>query len=64
LHSYKWEFDGDMYLGDGIKVGYLRQEPQLDDGETVMENVMAGVAAVQADLDEFGRISMEMADPE
>lgn len=58
------QFDGEFHLDDGIKVGYLQQEPSLSDGETVMENVMAGVAGIQADLDEFARISQEMAEPD
>lgn len=58
------KFDGEFHLDDGVKVGYLQQEPSLADGETVMENVMAGVAAVQADLDEFARVSQEMAEPD
>lgn len=58
------QFDGEFHLDDGIKVGYLQQEPSLNDGETVRENVMAGVAGIQADLDEFARVSHEMAEPD
>ena len=58
------EFDGDIHLDDGIKVGYLPQEPPLDDGETVMENIEVGVAAVKADLAEYNDISMQMAEPD
>ena len=58
------EFDGEDHLDEGIKVGYLRQEPVLDDGETVMENIMAGVGGIRADLDEFDRVSQQMADPD
>ena len=58
------EFDGEIYLDDGVKVGYLPQEPPLDDGETVMENIEVGVKAVKADLEEYNNISMQMAEPE
>ena len=58
------DFDGEIFLDDGIKVGYLPQEPPLDDGETVMENIEVGVAAVKADIDEYNKISMEMAEPD
>ena len=58
------DFDGEIYLDDGIKVGYLPQEPPLDDGETVMENIEVGVAAVKADLAEYNDISMQMAEPD
>ena len=58
------EFDGDIHLDDGIKIGYLPQEPPLDDGETVMENIEVGVKAVKADLAEYNDISMQMAEPD
>lgn len=58
------DFDGEIHLDDGIKVGYLPQEPPLDDGETVMSNIEVGVAAVKADLDEYNNISMQMAEPD
>ena len=58
------EFDGEIYLDDGIKVGYLPQEPPLDDGETVMENIEVGVAAVKKDIDEYNQIAMDMTDPD
>jgi ATP-binding cassette ChvD family protein len=58
------DFDGEIYLDDGIKVGYLPQEPPLDDGETVMENIEVGVKAVKADLAEYNDISMQMAEPD
>ena len=38
------QFDGEIYLDDGIKIGYLPQEPELDAGETVGENVIAKAA--------------------
>ncbi|EEH58462.1 ATP-binding cassette superfamily [Micromonas pusilla CCMP1545] len=58
------DFDGTLHLDDGIKVGYLPQEPPLDDGETVMENIEVGVAAVKADIDEYNQVSLDMADPD
>ena len=57
-------FDGELRLEDGIKVGYLSQEPVLDDGATVMENIQAGVQAVQAELAEFEQLAVEMAEPD
>jgi ATPase subunit of ABC transporter with duplicated ATPase domains len=58
------DFDGEIHLDDGIKVGYLPQEPPLDDGETVMENIEVGVKAVKADLAEYNDVSMQMAEPD
>ncbi len=57
-------FDGDIYLDDGIKIGYLPQEPELDAGETVGENVDAGVAAIKAEIAEFEQISVDMGNPD
>ena len=57
-------FDGEVYLEPGIKVGYLAQEPALDDGETVAENIAVGVKAVQDDLDEYNRIAADMTQPD
>ena len=56
------DFQGEAWAADGIRVGYLPQEPTLDDSKTVRENVMEGVAAKRALLDEFNAISMEMAE--
>src|SRR5882672_12366720 len=45
------EFIGEAWLADGATVGYLPQEPQLDETKDVMGNVMEGVAAKKAILD-------------
>jgi ATP-binding cassette ChvD family protein len=57
------EFTGEAWPGDGITVGYLEQEPQLDPAKTVRENVMDGVRPVADMLDRFNAISAQMADP-
>src|SRR5579884_3671635 len=57
------EFTGEAWPGEGITVGYLEQEPQLDPNKTVRENVMDGVRPVADMLDRFNAISAEMADP-
>jgi ATP-binding cassette ChvD family protein len=57
------EFQGEAWPGEGITVGYLEQEPQLDPGKTVRENVMDGVRPVADMLDRFNAISAQMADP-
>jgi energy-dependent translational throttle protein EttA len=57
------EFTGEAWAGEGITVGYLEQEPQLDPGKTVRENVMDGVRPVADMLDRFNAISAQMADP-
>ena len=57
------EFTGEAWPGEGISVGYLEQEPQLDPSKTVKENVMDGVRPVADMLDRFNAISAQMADP-
>ena len=57
------EFQGEAWPGEGITVGYLEQEPQLDPDKTVRENVMDGVRPVADMLDRFNAISAMMADP-
>lgn len=38
---------GDMTLDKGIKIGYLEQEPELNNGDTVIENIEPGVAHIR-----------------
>src|SRR3954469_18025794 len=57
------EFQGEAWPGEGIRVGYLEQEPQLDASKSVKENVMDGVRPVADMLDRFNAISALMADP-
>ncbi|MFY2823579.1 energy-dependent translational throttle protein EttA [Ruegeria sp. MALMAid1280] len=56
------DFTGEAWAAEGAKVGYLPQEPQLDDSLTVRENVMLGVAAKKAKVDRFNEIAMEIAE--
>jgi sulfate-transporting ATPase len=57
------DFQGEAWPGENIRVGYLEQEPQLDAGKTVRENVMDGVRPVADMLERFNAISAMMADP-
>jgi ATP-binding cassette ChvD family protein len=57
------EFQGEAWPGEGIRVGYLEQEPQLDPTKTVKENVMEAVRPVADMMDRFNEISTLMADP-
>ena len=57
------DFGGEAWPADGIKVGYLEQEPKLDPKKTVMENVMDGVAQTRDLLKEFEEISLKFAEP-
>src|SRR6516225_575688 len=50
------EFTGDGWVAEGARVGYLPQEPQLDETKTVRENVMLGVAESKAILDRYNEL--------
>ncbi len=56
------DFTGEAWPGEGIRVGYLAQEPELDPAKTVKENVMDGVRAVADMVERFNQIGMEMAE--
>jgi len=57
------EFSGEAWPGDGITVGYLPQEPELDATKTVLENVKDGVRGIADLVDRFNEISTIMGDP-
>ena len=50
-------YQGDVVFQPGYTVGYLEQEPQLDDDKTVMEIVREGAAETVAILDEYNSIN-------
>ena len=57
------EFDGEARPQPGIKIGYLPQEPQLDEQLDVRGNVELGVADTIALINRFNELSMEFAEP-
>jgi energy-dependent translational throttle protein EttA len=57
------DFSGEAWAADGVRVGYLAQEPQLDPAKDVRGNVMDGVRPIADMLDRFNAISAEMAEP-
>ena len=57
------DFSGEAWAADGAKVGYLPQEPQLDPGKTVLENVMLGLAADQGAARSVDEVSARFAEP-
>jgi energy-dependent translational throttle protein EttA len=56
------EFLGEAWSADGVAVGYLPQEPQLDETKDVIGNVMQGVAAKKAKLDRYNDLAMNYSD--
>ena len=56
------DFTGEAWAGENITVGYLEQEPQLDNSKTVLENVKDGARAVADMVERFNQIGMEMGE--
>ncbi len=56
------EFSGEAWVAEGATVGYLQQEPQLDPQLNVLGNVMEGVAAKKAILDEYNALMADYSD--
>ena len=56
------DFQGEAWAAKGARVGYLPQEPQLDDSLSVRGNVMLGVADKQAILDRYNELAMNYSD--
>ena len=57
------EFNGEAWAADGVKVGYLEQEPKLDPSKNVMENIMDGLGETRDLLKKFEEVSMKFAEP-
>ena len=58
------DFSGEAWAADGVKVGYLEQEPHLDPTKDVLGNVMDGVAETKNLLDRFNEVSNRFAEPD
>ncbi|MCL4157371.1 UNVERIFIED_CONTAM: hypothetical protein GTU68_058807 [Idotea baltica] len=56
------DYTGEAWVAEGAKVGYLPQEPKLDETLTVRENVMLGVADKKAVLDRYNELAMNYSD--
>ena len=57
------DFQGEAWAANGVRVGYLSQEPQLDPTKDVKGNVDLAVTAKRALLQKFEAISMKFAEP-
>src|SRR6188472_301387 len=55
-------FIGEAFPADGISVGFLQQEPQLDPSKTVLGNVEEGVASTKALLDRYDELNMKLGE--
>ncbi len=56
------EYTGEAWLAEGATLGYLPQEPQLDESLNVFGNVMEGVADKKAILDRYNELMMNYSD--
>ena len=56
------DFTGEAWVAEGARVGYLPQEPRLDEALNVRDNVMLGVAAKKAILDRYNDLAMNYSD--
>ena len=56
------EFQGEAWAADGIKVGYLPQEPELDPSLDVAGNVLAGMGRAKELVDRFNEVSAKFAE--
>ncbi len=57
------DFDGEARPQPGIRIGFLPQEPELDDDKSVREVVEEGVAEISSLLEKFDEVSMKFAEP-
>ena len=62
MASLDTEFTGEAWVAEGASVGYLEQEPHLDPQLNVLGNVMEGVAAKKAILDEYNALMADYSD--
>jgi len=58
------DFQGEAWSAKGATVGYLAQEPQLDESKTVQENVMEALSDVKELMDKYNEISLKFSDPD
>ena len=56
------DYTGEAWAAEGARVGYLPQEPQLDQKISVRENVMQGVASQKAILDRYNELAANYSD--
>ena len=56
------EFNGEAWAADGIKVGYLAQEPELDASMDVADNVLSGLGEAKELMDRFNEVSARFAE--
>jgi ATP-binding cassette ChvD family protein len=62
MAGFDKEWTGEAWVAEGARVGYLPQEPKLDETLNVRDNVMLGVAPQKAILDRYNELAMNYSD--
>src|ERR1700678_1791192 len=57
------DFTGEAWAADGVKIGYLPQEPALDPAKDVAGNVTEGLAEIKRLLERFEAVSAKFGEP-
>jgi energy-dependent translational throttle protein EttA len=58
------DFLGEAFPAREMKVGFLQQEPKLDEDKTVKENIFSGMGELPALMEEYNKINEKFADPD
>ncbi len=58
------DFTGEAWAAKGVRVGYLQQEPKLDESKSVQENVMDALSEPLEKLARFNQVGLDMAEPD
>src|ERR1700733_965153 len=56
------DFTGEAWPAEGVKIGYLEQEPRLDPKKDVMGNIMEALGEKKALLDRFNEVSNKLGE--
>ena len=56
------EFNGEAWAAEGTKIGYLQQEPQLDESKNVFDNVMDGLKEKKELIEKFNELSAQLGE--
>ncbi|MBD3845776.1 energy-dependent translational throttle protein EttA [Bosea sp. SSUT16] len=62
MAGFDKEWTGEAWVAEGARVGYLPQEPKLDETLNVRDNIMLGVAPQKAILDRYNELAMNYSD--
>ncbi len=57
------EYQGEAWAAQGVKIGYLPQEPELDPNLDVTSNVMAGLSHIKELMDRFEAVNLKFSEP-